>query len=404
MNFFVYIGRLVIAALLLLLLALAPAMAQTVVSVGETSSLAVDSVAGETYSWELYNVATVNFATKKGETVSASYAQFVGSNTKAKVNVLWKEANTYFFKVNAVDAAGCATNLKVGIITVQPADPSIPAAPTAFAIQPACLSLTGSVVLSGLPSNGSWTIIKNHGESFIGGSVTSDTIKGLSEGTYNFTVTNSRGKTSATSRDITIVNPPDPPIASVTIYPDNNGNYQNTLINFTAIPVNGGSAPIYHWKVNGIIVGTNSDTCSYRLVKGDKVSVEMISNDPCVRTKPVSVEYPEPDHGCELFIPNAFSPNPELKTENVHNTFKIYCFDNYPNAKMYIFDQLGNKIYEKAHYGNLTVWSNENAWWDGKPDRGPSNARDQRVAVGTYFYVLDLGNGQVMKGFVFVSY
>jgi gliding motility-associated-like protein len=114
--------------------------------------------------------------------------------------------------------------------------------------------------------------------------------------------------------------------------------------------------------------------------------------------------YPEYlDYGreCDLFIPEAFSPN----SDNVHDYFQIYCINHYPNARIYIFDQLGNKIYDKANYGNLDVWkSYENAWWNGKPNRGAVNTRNELVGPGTYYYVLDLGNGEVKKSFVFVSY
>lgn len=110
-------------------------------------------------------------------------------------------------------------------------------------------------------------------------------------------------------------------------------------------------------------------------------------------------EYLDYGRACDLFVPDAFSPN----GDGVHDTYMIYCINHYPNAKIYIFDQLGNKLFEKANYGNLEVWgTNEAAWWDGKPDRG--GGRGQLVAPGTYYYVLDLGNGEVKKSFVFVSY
>lgn len=112
-------------------------------------------------------------------------------------------------------------------------------------------------------------------------------------------------------------------------------------------------------------------------------------------------EYLDFGRECDMFIPDAFSPN----GDGIHDYYQIYCINHYPNATIYIFDQLGNKVFEKAHYGNLEVWkAYENAWWSGKPDRGGSNARSELVAPGTYYYVLDLGNGEVKKSFVFVSY
>jgi len=104
---------------------------------------------------------------------------------------------------------------------------------------------------------------------------------------------------------------------------------------------------------------------------------------------------------CELFIPDAFSPN----DDNIHDYFQIYCIESYPNAKMYIFDQVGNKLYERENYGNLAVWKTpEQAWWDGTTTNRSATRNGNKVVPGTYYYVLRLGNGEVKKSFVFVSY
>jgi gliding motility-associated-like protein len=112
-------------------------------------------------------------------------------------------------------------------------------------------------------------------------------------------------------------------------------------------------------------------------------------------------EYLDYGRECEMFIPDAFSPN----DDNIHDYFQIYCLTAFPDAKMYIFDQLGNKLFEKANYGNLEVWGTpDRAWWTGRQELGPGRSRGDKVPPGTYFYVLDLGNGEVKKSYVFVSY
>jgi len=104
---------------------------------------------------------------------------------------------------------------------------------------------------------------------------------------------------------------------------------------------------------------------------------------------------------CELFIPDAFSPN----DDNVHDYFQIYCIESFPNAHMYIFDQVGNKLFEKEHYGNLEFWRTpDRAWWDGTTTNRSATRNGNKVVPGTYYYVLRLGNGEVKKSFVFVSY
>ena len=117
MKQLLYIERLAIAGLLLLLLALAPAMAQTPVRTGETTTLAVDQFPGENYEWEFYSDSTVDFAVTLPDNLPA-YVEFVGGNIGSSVNVLWKIPGTYFFKVTASDASGCTVNFKMGKIKV----------------------------------------------------------------------------------------------------------------------------------------------------------------------------------------------------------------------------------------------------------------------------------------------
>jgi len=60
-----------------------------------------------------------------------------------------------------------------------------------------------------------------------------------------------------------------------------------TSVTFTATPTFPGTAPVYQWKVNSIVVGTNSPTYSYMPLNGDVVSCSMTSNYPCASTTPV---------------------------------------------------------------------------------------------------------------------
>jgi hypothetical protein len=74
-----------------------------------------------------------------------------------------------------------------------------------------------------------------------------------------------------------------PAAVSVTI----SGNPGNTIcagvsVTFTAVPVNGGSTPVYQWKKNGNNVGTNSATYTDALLaNGDLVTCEITSNAVC---------------------------------------------------------------------------------------------------------------------------
>jgi hypothetical protein len=120
LNKLLYIARYkALAVFLLMLLTMAPAMAQNVTNKYETTDLSVEQQPGDIYTWELYSDSTVNFAQVPGVT-SGAFAEFVGSNVGAKVSVKWLETGTYFFKVNAMNAAGCTNNIAIGIMKVKP--------------------------------------------------------------------------------------------------------------------------------------------------------------------------------------------------------------------------------------------------------------------------------------------
>lgn len=151
------------AVLLLLLLALAPTMAQNVVYQGQTTDLGIEQKPGDTYEWELYRDSTVNFAVVPGD-CPATDADFVGSNKGPAVKVEWKEPGVYFFKVTARDATGCTNNLKIGRVLVLNTLPTavIAASPPVCEGAPITLevSLTGTAMWEFTYTDGtnSWTV------------------------------------------------------------------------------------------------------------------------------------------------------------------------------------------------------------------------------------------------------
>jgi uncharacterized protein (TIGR02145 family) len=76
--------------------------------------------------------------------------------------------------------------------------------------------------------------------------------------------------------------------AGVSITASSNPFCPGSSVTFTATPVNGGSAPAYQWKVNGINVGINSSTYFYNPANNDSVRCIMTSNLSCVTGNPSS--------------------------------------------------------------------------------------------------------------------
>jgi gliding motility-associated-like protein len=110
-------------------------------------------------------------------------------------------------------------------------------------------------------------------------------------------------------------------------------------------------------------------------------------------------DYLDIETDCSLFIPEAFSPN----GDGVHDFFQIFCIQRYPDAKLMVFNRAGNKLFEKEHYGNLEYWgSDDAAWWWGTSE-AKLTLGDGTLPVGTYVYILELGNGDVKTGTVFLN-
>jgi uncharacterized protein (TIGR02145 family) len=76
--------------------------------------------------------------------------------------------------------------------------------------------------------------------------------------------------------------------AGITITASANPFCPGSAITFTATQVNGGSSPVYQWKVNGINTGSNSSTFIYNPVNNDSVRCILTSNLNCVTGNPVS--------------------------------------------------------------------------------------------------------------------
>lgn len=77
--------------------------------------------------------------------------------------------------------------------------------------------------------------------------------------------------------------------ASVTISASSTSICSGSSVTFTATPTNGGSAPSYQWKLDGVNVGTNSATyTNSALANGNVVSCVMTSNASCVSGSPAT--------------------------------------------------------------------------------------------------------------------
>ena len=104
-------------------------------------------------------------------------------------------------------------------------------------------------------------------------------------GTYMVTVT---GPNFCMTRDTVqlFVNPLFP--VTLSISASANSICTSTLITYIAIAGNPGTAPVYHWLVNGNPVGINNNSYSYVPLNGDVVSCILTSNVNCPSNNPAT--------------------------------------------------------------------------------------------------------------------
>ncbi|QIA08903.1 gliding motility-associated C-terminal domain-containing protein [Draconibacterium halophilum] len=110
------------------------------------------------------------------------------------------------------------------------------------------------------------------------------------------------------------------------------------------------------------------------------------------------------------YIPDGFSPN----QDSYNDYFQIVMrdeagttFDNFgeafPDAKIEIYNRWGNRIYQKANYGNYNEWGTTEAWWDGTSMHDMQIGND-KLPTATYFYILYLNNGsEPITGSIFLN-
>ena len=180
-----------------------------------------------------------------------------GTGTSTTITGL--EPGTYNFTIYS--DPGCISHASADII-INPAPPA-PTAPIVGTItHPAsCSAATGSVVLNGLPSTGTWTI--NPGA--ISGTGTTTTISNLIPGTYNFSITTDAGCISDPSADVFINAPPTAPTAprvGTITQPSACATPTGTVV-LTGLPATG------TWTINpGAITGTGTTMTISNLTPG----------------------------------------------------------------------------------------------------------------------------------------
>ncbi len=156
-----------------------------------------------------------------------------------------------------------------------------------------------------------------------------------------------------------------------------------TVLTVNTIPVNGPS--------NGTIViqadGTYTYTPNLNFIGMDVITVQVCDGGlplpKLCATKTITIFVNPIGLKPEL----GFSPNGDGNNE----AWIIRDIERYPNNVVKVFNRWGNLVYETASYNN-----NDNAW--AGQSNGQFTIGELKVTDGTYFYVIDLGDGSKAIG------
>jgi Zn-dependent metalloprotease len=207
--------------------------------------------------WSSSNVAVATVGT----------AGQVSGATAGTANIIYSVTN----------GAGCTTSQNT-TITVN----ALPSA-SISATGSTTICSAGSVPLSG-PVGAGLTYQWQLGGVNISGATNANYTTSVA-GVYGVRVTNSAGCTAVTSAGATITVIVDPtlvllPVVTITASPGATFCATPTTTMFSASSVNGGSAPVYNWYINGVASGTGT-THTYLPSAGDVVVCVLTSNAAC---------------------------------------------------------------------------------------------------------------------------
>ncbi len=181
-----------------------------------------------------------------------------------------------------VNVGGCA-NAATKTVTIT----TLPVATFSYSGTPYCQNASNpSPTFSGGGAAGIFS--STVGLNFVSTATGQVNLATSAAGTYTITNTipaaSGCGIVTATS-GITI-NPSLP--VSVSIGASANPVCLGTSVTYTATPTNGGTTPVYQWKVNGADAGTNSTTYVYAPASGDLVTCMLTSNATCATGNPAT--------------------------------------------------------------------------------------------------------------------
>jgi len=155
------------------------------------------------------------------------------------------------------------------------------------------------------------------------------------------------------------------------------GTYDSTLGEWTLPSM---SAP----SVNTLTIAAKA------MAKGDYNNRAIITHSDQHNTNTTTEANASVTVSC-LEVSNMFSPN----EDGINEFLIINCIENYPNNTLEIFNRWGDLVYKKNNYNNT---------FHGESNEKSFIVVKNLLPVGTYYYVLTLGDGSKAKvGWIYLN-
>ncbi len=290
---------------------------------------------------------------------------------------------TTIYYVTGTDANGCSAtdSLNVNVNQLPQIDTS------SVQITPAsCLNSGGTISGISVIGNPDFTYLWNDGLNNVSNTLA---VGNLEPGNYLLTVTDVNNCSNTIEIGVDYLN-----LSGVMANNDTAYTYPNVGISVDAYANDSGdvntisiiSQPVFG-SVNYVGGGIFDYSPDYNFVGTDSIIYE-ICDPVCVNECDEGIIYIIVEDDLDVIIPNGFTPN----EDGYNDTFVILNLEQYPDNTIEIYNRWGDLVYAAEPYLND---------WDGSSENAKLKIAGDEVVDGTYFFILDLGNGdEPINGFI----
>lgn len=292
-------------------------------------------------------------------------------------------AGTSTYTVTGTDANGCEAQDSL-LITVN----DLPQIDTSSIAITNSNCINGGGTISGISVIGTpdFTYLWNDGLNNVGNTAS---VGDLDAGTYTLTVTDGNGCENTVQVTVNFAD-----LSSLAANDDSASTVPNTSVLIDAFANDTGDVSTMTMTFNpsnGSATYLGGGEFEYIPNTGftglDSIQYELC--DPvCTDICETATIYITVDDQQDVVIPNGFTPN----GDGFNDTFVILNLEQYENNSIVIFNRWGDKVFEAEPYMND---------WDGSSAGAKMKIAGDQVVDGTYYFVLDLGDGSELKnGFI----